>query len=84
MGFSLAFLLACDGAVEELEVVLVGVTRAVEEQQQKRFQHVVDGVVREVEVVHEQVVARDHLEDDVRTLGERRLCLSSSTLVSST
>jgi hypothetical protein len=28
--FSLAFLLACDGAVEELEVVLVGVARAVE------------------------------------------------------
>ena len=26
LGFSLAFLLACDGAVEELEVVLVGVT----------------------------------------------------------
>ena len=84
MDFSLAFLLACDGAVEELEVVLVGVSRAVEEQQQKRFQHVVDGVVREVEVVHEQVVARDHLEDNVRALGKRRLCLSSSTLVSST
>ena len=39
---SLALLLACDGAVEELEVVLVGVARAVEKEQQERFQHVVD------------------------------------------
>ena len=74
--FSLAFLLACNGAVEELEVVLVGVARAVEKEQQELFQHVVDRVVGEVEVVHEQVVARDHLKDNVRALGEGRFLVA--------